>query len=236
MITTHLIPKEELAAYQRWELDSFDAPNRNRPQKTKMADNPEPDNNQKTAAVLPTEEQIARIYQQAKHEGQTAGYQEGHATGYQEGRQSAQIEIKNEMERIRTLLSSLSQDLQRIDQQVAQDLLTLALDLAKKMITQSLQIRPELILPIVQEAIRHLPNSMQHPCLILHPTDAALVRRHMNDQLSHANWEIHEDKQISQGGCLLKANGSEVDASLATRWQRILAAIGQKDNWIDSKE
>ena len=227
----HVIPEEEPPKYRRWELDSFDSPYE--PNSGKNQESPESGElSRENEVKLPTEEEIEGIRQQAKEEGYTAGFATGHSTGHQEGKQTAEVQVKTEVARIRVLISELGKELQDIDQQVAHDLLNLALDLAKKMTTQALKIHPELILPIVQEATRRLPHSMQHPRLILHPDDAALIRNHLNDQLLQSNWEIHEDEQMEKGGCRLETRDGEVDASLSTRWQRILATIGQDNNWL----
>jgi flagellar assembly protein FliH len=204
-MSSPVIPKEQLSAYQRWELNSFDG---TQPRKN-------------GAAILPTAEQVERIYQQAR--------EEGHATGYQEGKQHAE----GETQRLQALLSNLERELQQFDQQVAQDLLTLSLDVAKQMLGHALKVRPELILAVVQEAIQCLPHSPQHAHLILHPDDAALVRSRLGDQLSHSGWKIREDMRIGQGGCRVETGGSQVDATLPTRWQRISAAIGQEGSWLE---
>tara|TARA_R110002073_G_scaffold320204_6_gene495536 strand:+ start:1160 stop:1837 length:678 start_codon:yes stop_codon:yes gene_type:complete len=225
METTNFIPKEKLSAYQRWELDSFDTPGQTN--SSNKQEKPEP--NQHNVVQLSPEEQSVEIFQEAKEAGHTAGYQEGFAAG----RKDAETEVKAEIARLQTLLSKFDQDLQTIDQQVAQDLLALTLNLTKRMIAQALRIHPELIIPIVQEAIRQLPNSLQQPILVLHPDEATLVRNHLGDQLSQAHWEIHEDEQVTKGGCRLITSTCEVDASIETRWQRVLATIGQEDNWLE---
>jgi len=235
MITSNFIPKEKLDAYQRWEMDSLETPNL-----TKKDQEAETENstqvNEQDKAVLPTEEEIATIFQHAKEEGYAAGYQEGSTTGYTEGRKTAEVEVKMEVAHIQTLLSNLDQDLHKIDQQVADDLLNLAIALTKKMVTQALKLKPELIMPIVQEAIRNLPNAMQHPRLYLHPDDAKLIHLHLNDQLAQDNWSIREDEQLSRGGCRIEASGSEIDGSPEVRWQRVLSIIGRNDNWLEKKD
>ena len=235
MITSNFIPKEKLDAYQRWEMDSLETPNL-----TKKDQEAETENstqvNEQDKAVLPTEEEIATIFQQAKEEGYAAGYQEGSTTGYTEGRKTAEVEVKMEVAHIQTLLSNLDQDLHKIDQQVADDLLNLAIALTKKMVSQALKLKPELIMPIVQEAIRNLPNAMQHPRLYLHPDDAKLIHLHLNDQLAQDNWSIREDEQLSRGGCRIEASGSEIDGSPEVRWQRVLSIIGRNDNWLEKKD
>ena len=239
--TTHVIPKEDMTPCKRWQLDSLDSKNtQDTPassqtdktdQKTEPSTSTEPE--EQNPLTLPTKEQIEHIFQQAREDGYSAGFQAGRSAGYQEGRQNAETELKSEIKYIQTILSELDRELHRIDQQVAQELLTLALNLSKKMITEALQIRPELVLPIVQEAIRQLPHAAQHPRLHLHPDDALLVSNHLSDELSQSDWKICTDEKIDRGGCRVDAAGSEVDASLSTRWQRILATIGQENSWLE---
>ena len=105
------------------------------------------------------------------------------------------------------------------------------------MVTQALKLKPELIVPIVQKAIRNLPNmTMQHPRLYLHPDDAKIVHHYLDEQLTQDNWSIREDEQLSRGGCHIETNNSEMNASLEVRWQRILSAIGQQDTWLENKD
>lgn len=216
-MSNSVIQKEQLSAYQRWELNSFDDATPDKSLESEQ--NAGADKN--LAVVLPTTEQIEHIRQQAQAEG--------HAAGYQMGKNQAQVEVQ----RLQTLLGNLEQELQQFDQQLAQDLLALSLDVAKQMICQVLKIRPELVLEVVQEAMRCLPHFNQHAHMILHPDDATLVRSYLGDQLSHSGWKIFEDTRIGRGGCRLETAGSQVDATLPSRWQNVLAAIGQEGNWLE---
>ena len=183
MSTTNVIPKEKLPTYQRWELDTFE-----------KTDKSEPNSDASVSAEAEQEEKILdeaeinEIYRQAKEEGHAAGFQEGHTAAHQEGRQLAETEVKIEVDQMHSLLSALSKELNEIDQNVAQDLLALALHLSKKMTSKALQVNPELIIPIVQEAMRHLPHTSHPPKLILHPDDAELIRKHLSDQQSQTDW------------------------------------------------
>ncbi len=237
MITSNFIPKEELNAYQRWEMDSFETPDfTKKEQQAGTQNSTQINRHEQNEITLPTNQEIAATFQHAKEEGYAAGYQKGNTTGYAEGKKAAEIEVKTEIAHLQALLSNLNQDLHKIDQHVADDLLDLAIALTKKMVTQALKLKPELIVPIVQEAIRNLPNVMQHPRLYLHPDDAKIVHLHLDDQLAQDNWSIREDEQLSRGGCRIKANGSEIDASPEVRWQRILSTIGQNDSWFEKRD
>ena len=245
METTTVIPKAKLTSCQRWKPDSFDlsgaSPTEDLQRKDTSAENQSTNTTDKNIALSAREKEIASQFQKAEEsghkqgyeEGYKSGFQEGQNNGYQEGRQQGESEIKIELNQVNTIFANLDQHIKTIDQQIAQDLLALAINLTKKMITQAITIHPELILPIVQEAIRHLPNTGQHPRLFLHPADAEIVRQHLNEQLTQDNWEIREDNQLEKGGCRIEAGGGEIDATIETRWRRILASIGQKNDWIE---
>lgn len=205
-MSSNIIPKEKLSAYQRWELDSLD-------ERAQAEVAP--------AVALPTAEQIENIHQQA--------YREGFAAGYQEGRGKAD----GELSRLVQLMSALDGALGRLDEELPQSLLTLALDIAKQMLREALRIRPELVLPVIREAVNSLPQANQHPHLRLHPDDAALVRSLMGDELNHFHWKIIEDGRVERGGCRVETANSEVDASMETRWKRVLAALGREGAWLE---
>ncbi|MBY0474577.1 MAG: flagellar assembly protein FliH [Nitrosomonas sp.] len=233
MITNNFIPKEELNAYQPWEMDSLE--DSDLLVKTQEAENHCPENEQEKVP-LPNEEEIAAVYQRAKETGYAVGLQQGQAAGYAEGREVAEIEVKVEIARIQSLLTKLSQDLQNMDQQVADSLLDLSIALARKLVTEALKLKPDLIIPIVQEALRNLPQSMQHPRLYLNPEDAKLVATHLNEQAEQDNWCIREDEQLSRGGCRIEADGSEINGSMEIRWHKALSAIGHDDKWLEIKD
>lgn len=194
--------KENLTAYQRWELPAFDMEQRIE------------------AAVLPTAAEVEQIRQQAQEEGYQAGYAEG-----------AQ-KVREETQRLAGMIDALDKELQQVDQQVAQNLLDLAMEMSRQMLQQALEIKPELVLGIVNEAINQLPHFNQHAHLILHPADAELVRSQMGEQLDHTGWKIFEDAQMERGGCRVETAHSRIDASMATRWKRVVAFIGQDSSWL----
>jgi flagellar assembly protein FliH len=167
--------------------------------------------------ALPTAEQIEDIQRQARDEGFLAG----HAEGVQKA--------VRENQRLADLLSLLEQ---QMDEQVAQELLDLSLDIAKQMLHQALKVQPELVLGVVREAIGTLPHFNQGAHLVLHPDDAVLVRERMGEQLIHSGWKIFEDARVERGGARIETATSQIDASLETRWKRVVAALGQDTAWL----
>ncbi len=205
-----LIPVETQVNYQPWEPDSLES-------------------SALQQLKLPTAESLERIHQEAHHEGYEAGHREGVEAGYREGRVSAQVEA----ERFRELAGALEAALGNIEQELGRELIALALDIARQMLGKALEVKPELLLPVVRAAMESLPQNTQHPYIHLHPDDARLVREMLAADHPHAGWRVIEDAHVPRGGCRIETSTAEVDATLASRWQRIAAALGQDHAWLE---
>ncbi|TCS39184.1 flagellar assembly protein FliH [Paucimonas lemoignei] len=215
-----ILPKELQTAFQRWELNSFDPP---RPA-------PQP------AAPKVTIEEIAAIREEARAkghaEGLAEGLAEGRAEGYAEGIEQGRADAAREVAHLHEITAQLGSEIAKADQAIASDVLHLALDLAKAMLKTALAVRPELMMPIVSEAIRYLPSLQQPALLMLNPADAALVKAQMHDELDKAGWRIVEDEHIQRGGCRIDTATNQIDATIETRWQRLAETLGQQSDWL----
>ena len=209
-----IIPKEQLSAYQRWELDSFDE-NRSDPRIT-----------------LPTAEEIEQIHRNAHQEGYAAGRQQGHDEGHAEGYKQGMAAATEKVNLIQSVLSNINQELTLLDREISEDLLSLALAIARQVLLQTIEVKPEILLSIVREAIAKLPPFNQHANLRVNPEDAGLVREQMGEQLEHTGWKIIEDERIARGGCKIETSSSQVDASLEKRWEKVTSAIAKNSEWL----
>jgi flagellar assembly protein FliH len=206
-----VIPKENQTAWQRWELASLGPAAARIPAAGTQA---------KSAAKLPTAEDIERIHRDAHKQGYDAGYEEGTARA------------RMEALRLHTLVEQLDGALAEFDQKVAEELLGLALEVARQVLRQAIAARPETILEVVKEALLQLPH--QHAALYLHPEDASLVRSYLGDQLAHAGHRLHEEPAMARGGVRVDAGGSHLDASVETRWRRVIESMGAASEWIEN--
>ena len=71
--------------------------------------------------------------------------------------------------------------------------------------------------------------------IALHPADAELFRKLSDGEpaLATLPWKVVEDPQIERGGCRLETPSTEIDATLETRWRRVIASLGRDDPWIE---
>ncbi len=210
------IPKEQQSAYERWEMASFGD------------DRPGSKMTARSAAQSAVMKLANEMVEQLREEAQLAGFEAGRKAGLEAGR----AEAVNELQQLHRIAESFGAEVAQADETIAQDVLKLALDLAQAMLKTALEIRPELVLPIVGEAIRYVPSLQQPALLYLNPLDAGIVRDHLGDELAKAGWRVAEDSQIVRGGCRVETASNQVDATVATRWQRLAEALGQESGWL----
>lgn len=226
-------------AYRRWSPPSFDAPAPQRaappppplpplepvepeppelpfePEPLPVVPPPLPD----TAPDihLPTAEDIERIHEEARKEGYDAGYEEGTARG--------RVEAMN----IHGLLQGLEDSLTRLDQEVAEEILSLSIEVARQMVRHHFAAHPESVAELIREALLQMPQA--HAMVHLNPDDLELARDYLGEQLTHAGHRLVEDASISRGGVRIDAGGSQIDATVQTRWRRILDNLGRNVAW-----
>ena len=177
---------------------------------------------------LPTADEIERMHEEVRAagfaEGREAGYAEGleagRAAGYDEGKAHA----AEEAARLASLADGLDQALHALDNEVAEEIMALAIEMARRMVKLTLAEHPETVLETVRSALLQLPQG--HAQIHLHPDDMALVRQHLGEQLSHGGHRLQEDARLQRGECRIDGQGAQVDATLETRWRRVLESIG----------
>lgn len=205
---------DTLAAWESWKLASFDAP--------------APKRNAAAKPDASVGDELEHLRQQAEQAGRQAGHTAGYAAGYAEGQAKAQTEAT----RFASMAAQLDAALNEFDLRVSDDLLALALEVARQVVRQSIAVKPELLLETIRQALAQMPHP--HTTITIHPEDASLVRSYLGDQLAHAGHRLHEDPRIQRGGCLVEAAGTQIDASIETRWRRIVESLGSNAEWLDT--
>jgi flagellar assembly protein FliH len=245
------ISKESQSAYQRWEMTSFgderpsvvaqrqaaeQAAAAAAPVRPVTAEAPAPAA-AAPAIPLPTLEEIEAIHEAARQEGFTQGHtegvQSGHDAGYQDGLAQGRAEASEELARLKDIAASFGTAVTYADEAISNDVLELALNLARNMVRTALDVKPDLIIPIVREAIDYLPT-LQHPAILfLNPDDVAIVKSGMAHELETGGWRIVDDEHIARGGCRVETASNQIDAQIASRWQRLSHALGKNVEWLE---
>ncbi|WP_018990293.1 flagellar assembly protein FliH [Aromatoleum toluclasticum] len=232
---------QAVGAYRRWEPPAFGEPEE--PQQpapdadlapsppaspppepvVEAAPAPEPLPETQPEIQLPTAAEIESMYDDARREGYEAGFAEG-----------AEL-ARQQANRLGELGDGLDTALKQLDQEVADEIVALAIEVARQMVRRTLAENPEeALIETVRAALNQLPQAQVR--IHAHPDDIALIRSYLADQPTHLHHQIIEDDSLTRGGCRLQAPASEIDATVETRWRRILEGIGHRGStWDDGK-
>lgn len=203
-----IIRQEQLTAYQRWELGAL--------HEEQSAFGRERENNSQHPQAMSLS---------------SNGYEAGYQTGYNAGREA----IEQQLRQVSNLCASTSKALAAVEQQMANEILDLAIELARQVLRGELTVRRDALLPVVREAIGALPESSTHRKLLLNPSDVDIVRSHLGEDIKLGGWQIIEDHLIEPGGCRIMAANGDIDATLATRWKRVVNSLNRSHAWHDDQ-
>lgn len=173
------------------------------------------------------------------------GYREGFRRGVEEGvrRGSAETAARLQREhgerleaiatrfgaRAEALHAGMDAAFAELRARLADDALTLALEIARQVIRAELRTNPESIEAVAREAIAALVDERSSFVLHVNPDDAAMLGDRLAPVLEPRGARIAPDPAIGPGGCRIVSAAAEIDATVGTRWQRVLAAIGKPD-------
>jgi flagellar assembly protein FliH len=203
------LSRSQQSAWQRWELASLGA------EGVVVGADPE------SAARATAEQEAARAIEQSKAEARDQGYRDGMA------------QAADRVASLERLLATLAEHAARHEQQLADEVLDLALLFARQLVGQAVNARRELVLPIVASALSQLPQATRQIQLHLDPADVALVRSVIPADHPGPPLSIVPDAKVGAGGCIVDTEQASVDATVASRWRRLLASLGRTEDWLD---
>lgn len=102
---------------------------------------------------------------------------------------------------------------------------SLACQIAGSLVDAELQLRPELIVGIVQGGLGDLAGA-EEAIIELHPQDLELLSPQA-EQLSAARLTLRADATLTPGGCRVRSQVGDIDATRETRLAQMQAQIAE---------
>jgi flagellar assembly protein FliH len=218
--------RPRLSAWQRWEMGSLETDGRT---VQVPAPAPKPAAPRRDPAALAREAELDRLRQEAcatgEAEGRREGWAKGHAEGHAEGLAAGLAGASAHAEQLRALAASLPAALRSAESELSEAILALALDVARQVVHRTLRTEPEWVLALVQDLLHAEPALQGEPRLLLHPDDVALVKNSLGGELQAAGWQLRADDTLARGSCRVRSASGEMDATLETRWKRVVGAF-----------
>lgn len=230
---TKRIPKEQLTAWERWELPLLDERGNQvvHEQEVKPL----------TASDLEEIRQAAREdgFQEGREAGYQEGFEKGRADGHQQGvqageaegrelgqRQAAEAtrkEVESRVDRLEHLLGELVLPIQRHEEELETALVNLTTVLARAVVYRELSLDSSQIRQVVRKALAALPSTADNLRIHIHPDDLEPVRE-VAERLE-VSPSIIEDDTLLPGGCKVESRHSLVDYTVEKRFQRAVQGM-----------
>jgi flagellar assembly protein FliH len=148
---------------------------------------------------------------------------EGHAEGRAAGEEEARAAIVSASEALGKALTNLEAMREQLAAAIERDAVELALALAGKILAGALQARPELVVEVVQGALRRV-SGQRNITVLVNPADLATVTSAIGDLQSQANGlelcDMQPDQRVHIGSVIVRTVEGEVDAGIETQLER----------------
>jgi flagellar assembly protein FliH len=169
--------------------------------------------------------------QEIREQARAEGFEQGRAAGHEQGRAEAESGAQSLTEALHGV-QALSQE---VSDAVERDAIELALALAGKVIIATLQIRPELVVEVVQGALRRV-SGQRTIAIFVNPVDLETVRAALGELKSQSvaveQWDLQPDQRVQPGGAIVRTAEGEVDACVQTQLERaaevVLSELGPR--------
>jgi flagellar assembly protein FliH len=183
-----------------------------------------------------TAAQLDAIQKAAHDEGFEQGRKEGQAYGHREGLEEGRAATRGRIERLDRILGTLEKPFEQLDQQVENEIVTLVISMVRQLIRREVKLDPGQIVGVVREALGILPVNARGIRVVLHPEDAELVRNAYTLGEHDQQWQIVEDPVIQRGGCRIHTDTSQIDATLDSRLNSLIAPLLAGERQQDAPE
>lgn len=202
------IPREEMPQYASWTPGSFGG----------AAPAPQP-----AEPAPPTAAEITQQIAAARQAGYADGYRDG-LVALEGFKQSYAQQVTQQ---VGTVAQNYALRLDALEKHIADHVAEIAIALARQVVRDEVKTRPELVAAVAQQALAAVLDTAQRVTVRLHPEDHALVAQHAAEAVSARGARLAVDPSMKRGDVLVDSDVGAIDASMATRWRRAVAAMGR---------
>jgi flagellar assembly protein FliH len=178
-----------------------------------------------------------------RHAREKTVRQEAYAEGFEQGRASAMADADQRVRdyvrgqgeeaarRLARLIEAVEQELGASQQVIAHGVLELACALARQVLRQELSVNPNVLQPVIREALSVLSADNKSATVRLNPVDVEVLQQALEKEFSGTSLALVADASVKPGGCVIKSADTVLDGTLDTRWRRAVANLGLAMPW-----
>jgi flagellar assembly protein FliH len=154
-----------------------------------------------------------------------AAQERGRAIGFAEAAQITQAKNDRHGAQVAQVLAELRGRFAELEGAAADRVLDLAIAIAAQVLRRE-AARPEALVAATREAVAAVIDHHAHPRVHVHPQSLDLLREAFAADGTLAGCRFVADATLETGGCRVEVPSGEIDATLATRWRRVLESLG----------
>jgi len=173
--------------------------------------------------------QVSRNANGLWSERERRAFERGRERGVLETTRTHQQAHAGHLERIGSVIAQLQTALDEMAARGADALLDLSLEVARQVLRRELAVQRDAVLPAVREAIALITDHAAHPRVHISPQDYELVCAELEGDGMHRGCRFVADPGVPPGGCRVETPQGEIDATVETRWRRVVAMLGVDD-------
>lgn len=160
-------------------------------------------------------------FQLGKEEGFNQGYSEGKQQGYEEAFKAGEAEVQRQLAVLTQMTEALANPIVNQEQELESLLIDLVQRFAKAVINTELLMDSKPLVTAVKAALSELPAAVSSCEVHVHPDDLSVVE----SLPSHKGVEWIADATIEQGGCQITSGSTQVDNTVSTRFDQVVAQL-----------
>jgi flagellar assembly protein FliH len=220
------IPGEEIDAAEPWNFGAVDTASLLLAEQAKVRE-------AEGEAVNTQALQVA--HEAIRQEGYADGLAQGHAQAVLETQRQIADYIANQGQEAANnfgqIFATAQAQLSDAEQVTARGTLDLACELARQVLRRELSVDPEVLLPVLREALGLLVTESRAAVVKLNPEDLASFPDGLRADFPGLALTFAADSSLTRGGCLIESAGTVVDGTLEKRWLRAVSNLGLQSAW-----
>lgn len=223
--TSRFIPGEEIDAVAQWRFGDVDAA-------AMLVEQQERDRESSA--------QINAIRQQFHAEGYSEGFVQGRAQALLEAQQQINDYMAHQgresAQQLGGLIESAQAQLESAQQMAAQAVLELACEMARQVLRHEISSNPNVLLPVIREALGMLFSDSKAVQIKLNPLDLDVLQDILREEYPNLPLTLQPDAAMARGACLVESGGTVIDGRLEKRWARAIGRLGQTLPWEEAPD
>ncbi|MBT8440415.1 MAG: flagellar assembly protein FliH [Gammaproteobacteria bacterium] len=172
-----------------------------------------------------TAAELEKLQEQARQEAYQEGRKEGFEFGHNEALEQYRQHFEERLAAFDRILQSFQKPFENLDEQVENEIVELVISMVKQLVRREVKMDPNHVVGVVREAMSALPVSSQDIILVLNPEDAEIIRDIFSLNDKEQSWRIVEDPVLKRGGCRVTSGDSQIDATLESRLDALIAPL-----------